>query len=72
YDLLESHLKAFGAFIRRKKMLGYHRTNYLNTVFFTQKLLELNRYDKNAVATLRREVEDTAAVAEKEWLLGML
>ncbi len=72
YDLLESHLKAFGAFIRRKKMLGYHRTNYLNTVFFTQKLLELNRYDKNAVATLRKEVEETAAVAEKEWLLGML
>ncbi|MBL7802492.1 MAG: hypothetical protein JNL02_02065 [Saprospiraceae bacterium] len=72
YDLLESHLKAFGAFIRRKKMLGYHRTNYLNTVLFAQKMLELNRYDKNAVAALRREVEETAAVAEKEWLLGML
>ena len=34
-DLLDSHLQAFRTFLRRKKELGYHRDNYLNTVRFT-------------------------------------
>ena len=69
FDLLESHLQAIRAFIRRKKVMGYHRENYLNTVHFTQKLLESNAFDKPARAALRREIEETKAVAEKEWLL---
>lgn len=69
FDLLESHLQAIRAFIRRKKVMGYHRENYLNTVHFTQKLLENNAFDKSARAALRREIEETKAVAEKEWLL---
>ncbi len=72
FDLLESHVQAFGAFIRRKKALGYHRTNYQNTLFYTQKLLEINRFDKTAVAALRAELENTGAVAEKDWLLAQL
>ena len=69
FDLLESHLQAIKAFIRRKKVMGYHRENYLNTVHFTQKLLECNWSDKKTRSDLRREIEDTKAVAEKEWLL---
>lgn len=69
FDLLESHLQAIRAFIRRKKVIGYHRENYLNTVHFTQKLLETNLFDKKERAVLRREIEATKAVAEKEWLL---
>lgn len=72
FDLLESHLQAIRAFIRRKKVMGYHRENYLNTVNFTQKLLETNLYDKEERAVLRREIEETKAVAEKEWLLKMM
>ncbi|MBV6439857.1 MAG: hypothetical protein DYG98_22035 [Haliscomenobacteraceae bacterium CHB4] len=72
FDLLESHLQAIRAFIRRKKVMGYHRENYLNTVNFTQKLLETNLYDKEERAALRREIEATKAVAEKEWLLKMM
>lgn len=72
FDLLESHLQAFGAFIRRKKALGYHRENYQNTLHFTQKLLETNRFDKVARAALRSEIEATKALAEREWLLGQV
>ncbi|HRI58997.1 MAG TPA: hypothetical protein PK228_04725 [Saprospiraceae bacterium] len=72
FDLLESHLQAIRAFIRRKKVMGYHRENYLNTVYFTQKLLETNLFDKNERAALRKEIEATKAVAEKEWLLKMM
>lgn len=69
YDLLESHLQAIGTFIRRKKVMGYHRENYLNTVHFTRKLLEINPLDKSARSALHREIEAARAVAEKEWLL---
>lgn len=72
FDLLESHLQAFGAFIRRKKALGYHRDNYQNTLYFTQKLLDTNRFDKAARAALRAEIEATRALAEREWLLGQV
>lgn len=72
FDLLESHLQTLQTFIRRKKELGYHRENYLNTIRFTRKLLETNLYDKNARKALREEIENTRAVAEKEWLLDRI
>ena len=72
FDLLESHLQTLQTFIRRKKELGYHRENYLNTIRFTRKLLETNLYDKNARKTLKEEIENTRAVAEKEWLLDRI
>lgn len=72
FDLLASHLQAIRTFIRRKKLMGYHRENYLNTVYFTQKLLEVNLFDKTVRAGLRQEIEETKAVAEKEWLLEQL
>lgn len=55
YDLLEFDLQAIGTFIRRKKVMGYHRENYLNTVQFTRKLLETNPLDKSARAALHQE-----------------
>jgi hypothetical protein len=71
FDLLESHLQAIKVFIRRKKVIGYHRENYLNTIYFTQKLLETNPYDKELRTTLHAEIEAAKPVAEKEWLLAM-
>jgi hypothetical protein len=70
-DLLESHLQAIKTFIHRKKVMGYHRENYLNTVYFTQKLLETAAFDKKTRLSLRTQIESTKAVAEKEWLLGI-
>ena len=72
FDTLESHLQAIRTFIRRKKVMGYHRENYLNTVHFTQKILESRLFDKKERAALRREISETGALAEKEWLLAMI
>ncbi|MBK9013023.1 MAG: hypothetical protein IPM82_02480 [Saprospiraceae bacterium] len=71
-DLLEAHLSAFKTFLRRKKELGYHRENYLNTIQFTRKLLETNPFDKEARAVLREEIAAAKNVGEKEWLLGQV
>ncbi len=72
FDLLEAHLSAFKTFLKRKKELGYHRDNYLNTIQFTRKLLETNQFDKIAREDLRKEIEGLKGVGEKEWLLAQV
>ncbi len=68
YDTLDSHLSAMQKFIRRKKIMGYHRENYLNFALFLKRLIEAN--DKVALDTLREEIRAAGSVAEREWLLG--
>lgn len=72
FNLLESHLAALRTFLQRKKEFGYHRENYMNTLRFTQRLLDSNPFDKAARAALRQEIEGTKVLAEKEWLLAQI
>jgi tetratricopeptide (TPR) repeat protein len=72
FDLLESHLQAFRAFLNRRKDIGYHRENYLNLVVFTQKLLEIGDFNKKEGVILRSQIVETKAVAERDWLLECL
>ena len=72
FDLLDSHLQAFKTFIKRKKVLGYHRENYLNTIYLTRKLLEINPFNKNEKAALRKEIEGIKGVGDKDWLLAQV
>ncbi|MEZ4924675.1 MAG: hypothetical protein R3A50_00250 [Saprospiraceae bacterium] len=69
FDLLLSHLQAITAFIRRKKIMGYHRDNYLNLVQFVNRLLEVAPGDKSTRQSLRSKIEASKPLAEKEWLL---
>lgn len=71
-EALESFIQSFQRFLNRKKELGYHRENYLNTLNFTNKLLNVNILNKNEKEYLRQEIEQTGAVGEKEWLLERL
>lgn len=72
FDLLESHLQAIAAFIRRKKVMGYHRENYLNLVQFVRRLLEIAPLDKKGKQDFKNEVAQTRPLAEKDWLLKQL
>jgi len=72
YDLLLAHLEAMEKFIRRKRVLGYHRSNYLNIVTFTKRLMQLNIFDKAAVEELRKAIEAEEILTEREWLLEQL
>lgn len=71
-DLLDAHLGAFKIFLKRKKELGYHRENYLNTILLTKKILELNPFDKKEKIELKKEIEQVQRVGEKEWLLKVV
>lgn len=68
-DVLQNHLSAMRNFIHRKRVIGYHRTNYLNLIRLTQKLLTINVFDKKALQELRQQIQAEEPLTEKEWLL---
>lgn len=71
-DLLQSHLDAMRNYIHRKRVLGYHRTNYLNIVRYTDKLLKINWMNKVEVDALRQEIRAEEILTERDWLLEQL
>ena len=72
FDLLTSHIEAMQTFIRRKTQLTYHQENYLNYLSFLRKLIELPTWNKAAREQLKKQVELTPALAERQWLMGEL
>ncbi|MBR9920150.1 MAG: hypothetical protein GYB31_04865 [Bacteroidetes bacterium] len=71
-DLLMAHLNAMNKFIRRNKVIGYHRTNYLNILKYSKKLIYLNIYDKEAKEQLAAQIKKEEILTEKEWLLDQI
>ena len=71
-EALESHLDSFMSYLRRQKNIGYQRDNYLNLIRFTRKLLRTDDSDRAGKAALREEIGQTAALAERAWLLEQL
>lgn len=69
FDLLQSHLDAMRNYIHRKKVIGYHRNNYLNIIRFTERMLHLEPSNRQVLGELRIEIEKEAVLTEKEWLL---
>lgn len=72
FDLLDAHLNAMNNFIRRNKILGYHRTNYLNIIRYTKKMLTINPYDKEALAQVRSTIQQEERLTERKWLLEQI
>ena len=72
FDLLNAHLDAMKNFIRRKAVIGYHRTNYLNIIRFTRRLTNSNLYDRERRKSLKEQIQAEDVLTEKEWLLEQL
>ncbi|RMF29330.1 MAG: hypothetical protein D6765_04620 [Bacteroidetes bacterium] len=72
FEALHSLLGSFSTYIRRQQDLGYHGEMYLNLIRFTRKLLRYDPQNERQRAKIRRELENTPAVAEREWLLKQL
>ncbi|HRD79358.1 MAG TPA: hypothetical protein PLL53_01265 [Saprospiraceae bacterium] len=71
-EVLFAHIDAMRNYIRRKKVIGYHKTNYLNVLKYTDKLLKINRFDAAAVALLKAEIEAEEILTERTWLIEQL
>jgi len=71
-DLLDSHLDAMQMYILRKKVIGYHKTNYKNIIKMTRKLLKIKPGDSSVINELKGEINKTEVLTEKKWLINQL
>jgi len=71
-DALENQLDSIQIYLRRKKVLGYHRDNYSAIVRFIRKLLTVNMNSASQRVKLREEILAAPVLTEREWLLGEL
>ena len=69
YDALEALLVSFSRYLQRKSVIAYHKQVYKNIIQIIRKMLDVAPYDKEAVAKLKSQIENTYPIAEKEWLL---
>jgi hypothetical protein len=56
-------------FLRRKKVIGYHRTNYENIIKYAQKLITLNPNNKSAMQNLKSKIEQEEVLSTRGWFL---
>ncbi|MBK8624444.1 MAG: hypothetical protein IPN86_02340 [Saprospiraceae bacterium] len=70
--LLDSHLDAMQVYLTRKKIIGYHKTNYSNIVRYTRKLIRVNPYDNAAKAKLAQSIRNEKLLPDRDWLLKMV
>ena len=59
-------------YITRKRVIGYHRANYLNIIRYASRLLGLQFSNKTEMEKLRTAVSEEEHLSEKEWFLGHL
>lgn len=72
-DALDSLLASLAAYLRRKRQVTeQQRIAYQNFVRFMRRLQGLPPKDSPARMALREEINQTALLAEKDWLLRML
>ncbi|MCO6489844.1 MAG: hypothetical protein J5I98_15615 [Phaeodactylibacter sp.] len=67
--LLAAHLDAMANYIRRKKVIGYHRANYLNITRYAKKMAAANPYDQTEIAQLLEAIRQEEVLTERLWFL---
>jgi hypothetical protein len=66
---LESLLGSMRAYLQRKKVMGYHKSNYKNIIRYTKKLLRVAPYSKDQQEKLKAEIAEANPLTERKWLL---
>lgn len=70
YLALDSLIDSFRIYLRRNKMISKEvRQQYLNVLRFVKKLSSTMPKDAEAIAKIRREIDDCKALADKNWIL---
>ncbi len=72
FDVLDSHLQSFSAFIRRRKVSDFHRKNFLNFIQLVRKLTTIPSYDKARKEKLKKEANQKDILTERKWFLSEL
>lgn len=71
-DALQNVVESFKIFIRRSKIISYHKTSYSNFLNCLVKLIATNPYDKEEKSKLQSEIEELQPLPDKYWFLQQL
>jgi len=72
FKLLDAFLDSFQIYLRRKKIIGYHKDNYKKIIYYTRQLMKVNPFDKSEKEALKNKIIGEENLLEKEWLLEQL
>ena len=72
HDALDYQLDSLGTYIKRKKVMGYHKENFQNLIRYTRKLARVNPYNKKDISALRVDIQTANLLSERDWLLKQL
>lgn len=72
YDALENHLDSIEIYLRRKKVLGYHKENYTAFVRLMRKLLARDGNNTTQYNAVLQQIEATPGLTERDWFLKQL
>ena len=72
YNVLDNQILNMKKYIQTKRVLGYHKTNYLNIALYMRKLLNLNFHDRQSIEKLRQEIIAEQTLTERKWFLKQL
>jgi hypothetical protein len=72
WTALDNLLSSTVIYIRRKKVLGYHRENYLHIAQLMDKMTKINWYDAREAGLFRQKVLDTPVLTERQWFLEQI
>lgn len=70
--LLDASVDSFKIFLRRKKVLAYHRDNYQNFLKYLERLLALNLGNVAEKTAFRQAILAEDPLTERDWFLGKL
>jgi hypothetical protein len=71
-EALESLLDSFGAYLRRRTDIGYHKANFENLIRFVRQMLRKFPLTAEVKARIRDEAMATQQLAERGWLMQQL
>jgi hypothetical protein len=69
YETLNSFFDSFRVFLNRKKMLSYHKKNYLNLIKLSKKLMHLPNMTTKDIEVLQDKINSIPQLAERKWLI---
>lgn len=72
FTSLEFLLDSFKAWLHRHKELAYYRESYVNYIRFVKKILMLKNHDKETLLKIKKEIEETSLLAERNWLISLV
>ncbi len=71
-EAFENLIESFKIFIRRNKIISYHRISYQNFISSLTKLMKVNPYDKSEKLALLEEIKLLQPLPDKYWFVEQL